>query len=164
MIAMLQEIKYRRDKISSENKEIGCKYVVLYFGCHSNSVDYIYKDELQNYVKCNILTELHTAFSLDSDNETDNISTTTTTSISNSTPINVLSHIHVQDLMKLNKNANSLVNMIVPKSNNDNNNTLGSVSANIYVCGSVAMGTAVLETFVDIVSEYRGIYITPSLA
>jgi len=52
----LQEIKYLR----SNGRKIGNAY--LYFGCQRPNRDYIYKDELQEYVSAGV-TEIITAFS-----------------------------------------------------------------------------------------------------
>ncbi len=44
-------------------KEIGS--TVLYFGCRHKSEDYLYEDELVDYEKKKVLSELHVAFSRD---------------------------------------------------------------------------------------------------
>jgi len=48
-----------------QGKEIGA--MVLYFGCRRRNEDFIYGDELEQYVTDGVLTELNVAFSRDSD-------------------------------------------------------------------------------------------------
>lgn len=60
MRALLQERKFQQqahDGAPSQN--------ILFFGCKNRDVDYIYRDELEAYVKEGVLTSLHTAFSRD---------------------------------------------------------------------------------------------------
>ncbi|XP_025995735.1 NADPH--cytochrome P450 reductase-like isoform X2 [Solenopsis invicta] len=49
-----------RDFARKEGKEVGD--TILYFGCRKSQEDFIYRDELEEYVKSGLLT-LHTAFS-----------------------------------------------------------------------------------------------------
>lgn len=57
--AFLQEKKYLIDK--KENNLFGdC---ILYFGCRSRIIDYIYKDDLEIFQKENICNKLRIAFS-----------------------------------------------------------------------------------------------------
>jgi len=44
-------------------KQVG--ETVLYFGCRKKSEDYIYEEELADYVNEGALTQLHVAFSRD---------------------------------------------------------------------------------------------------
>lgn len=57
MRALLQERKFRCDaeKRSSKN--------TLYFGCKKRDLDYLYKDEIEDYVNDKTLSSLHLAFS-----------------------------------------------------------------------------------------------------
>jgi NADPH-ferrihemoprotein reductase len=57
MRALLQERKFRCDaeKLTSKN--------TLYFGCKKRDVDYLYKDEIEDYVNNKTLSSLHLAFS-----------------------------------------------------------------------------------------------------
>jgi sulfite reductase alpha subunit-like flavoprotein len=38
---------------------------ILYFGCKNKAIDYIYRDELEQFYTSGVLTEFHTAFSRD---------------------------------------------------------------------------------------------------
>lgn len=58
MRALLQERQYQKQKSS-----VGPS--ILYFGCKHATVDYLYKDELSQFQKEGVLTELHEAFSRD---------------------------------------------------------------------------------------------------
>lgn len=62
MRALLQERKFQLQQ-SSNGKPAPMGSNVLYFGCRQENVDYIYKDEMQDYIKDGILTSLYTAFS-----------------------------------------------------------------------------------------------------
>lgn len=61
MRALLQERAYQRDVLQ---KSTGPN--ILYFGCKSHGLDYIYQDELAEFQKSHVLTELHVAFSRES--------------------------------------------------------------------------------------------------
>lgn len=37
--------------------------MILFYGCRHPEKDYIYQDELENYVTDGVLSQLHTAFS-----------------------------------------------------------------------------------------------------
>jgi len=50
-----------------QGKEIGP--MVLYFGCRRSDQDYIYCKDLENYLKDGVLSELHVAFSRESDSK-----------------------------------------------------------------------------------------------
>lgn len=56
--AFIQE----RDLAKKEGKEVGD--TILYFGCRKKNEDYLYKEELKEYVKSGML-KLHIAFSRD---------------------------------------------------------------------------------------------------
>jgi len=58
MRALLQERAYQRNV---QNKNVGKS--ILYFGCKRPDVDYLYSDELEEYKKSGVLTDLHLAFS-----------------------------------------------------------------------------------------------------
>mmetsp|Transcript_7916 Transcript_7916/g.13118 ORF Transcript_7916/g.13118 Transcript_7916/m.13118 type:complete len:693 (+) Transcript_7916:93-2171(+) len=60
MRALLQERKYQQEKLSQPSGQN-----ILFFGCKYQSVDYIYRDELEQYEKEGVLHKLHTAFSRD---------------------------------------------------------------------------------------------------
>jgi NADPH-ferrihemoprotein reductase len=57
MRALLQERKFRCDAEKRTSKN------TLYFGCKKRDVDYLYKDEIEDYVKDKTLSSLHLAFS-----------------------------------------------------------------------------------------------------
>uniref|UniRef100_A0A6T5WBT4 NADPH--hemoprotein reductase n=1 Tax=Chromulina nebulosa TaxID=96789 RepID=A0A6T5WBT4_9STRA len=61
MRAMLQEIKYQK-----QNKDKSFGNVTLYFGCKNSNIDYIYRDEIEEFVKEKTITSLITAFSRES--------------------------------------------------------------------------------------------------
>ncbi|GFO34081.1 NADPH--cytochrome p450 reductase [Plakobranchus ocellatus] len=61
-IAPFRGFIQERDYLKNEGRMVGD--TILYFGCRNKSVDFIYEDELQEYVKKGVLT-LHTAFSRD---------------------------------------------------------------------------------------------------
>jgi NADPH-ferrihemoprotein reductase len=61
MRALLQERAYQRDVLQ---KSTGSN--ILYFGCKNHELDYLYEDELAEFQKSHILTELHVAFSRES--------------------------------------------------------------------------------------------------
>jgi len=50
-----------------QGKEIGP--MVLYFGCRRSDQDYIYCSELEKYLKDGVLSELHVAFSRETDSK-----------------------------------------------------------------------------------------------
>ncbi|XP_031568729.1 NADPH--cytochrome P450 reductase-like [Actinia tenebrosa] len=50
-----------------QGKKVGD--TVLYFGCRKKSEDYIYEDELSEYVKDGTITQLHVAFSREQENK-----------------------------------------------------------------------------------------------
>ncbi|XP_665334.1 pyruvate dehydrogenase [Cryptosporidium hominis TU502] len=58
--AFVQNKKYIRDVLK---EEIGP--VILYFGCRYYDNDYLYREELENYVKEGVITSLNIAFSRD---------------------------------------------------------------------------------------------------
>ncbi|TRY52171.1 Pyruvate:ferredoxin oxidoreductase/NADPH-cytochrome P450 reductase PNO [Cryptosporidium tyzzeri] len=58
--AFIQNKKYIRDVLK---EEIGP--VILYFGCRYYDNDYLYREELENYVKEGVITSLNIAFSRD---------------------------------------------------------------------------------------------------
>ncbi|KAJ1607765.1 pyruvate:ferredoxin oxidoreductase/NADPH-cytochrome P450 reductase PNO [Cryptosporidium canis] len=58
--AFIQNKKYIRDVL---NEEIGP--VILYFGCRYYDMDYLYRQELEDYVKEGIISSLNIAFSRD---------------------------------------------------------------------------------------------------
>eukprot|EP01035_Chromulina_nebulosa_P017613 gene17613-23188_t len=64
MRAMLQEIKYQKQLDSNKDKSFGD--VTLYFGCRNSNIDYIYRDEIEDFVKEMTITSLITAFSRES--------------------------------------------------------------------------------------------------
>ena len=57
MRALLQERKFRCDAEKSTSKN------TLYFGCKKRDLDYLYKDEIEDYVSNKTLSSLHLAFS-----------------------------------------------------------------------------------------------------
>ncbi|MFH4974977.1 hypothetical protein AB6A40_001686 [Gnathostoma spinigerum] len=61
--AFIQERKWQKE----QGKPVGPMY--LYFGCRRPDVDYIYEDELKEYVSEGVITELHVAFSRITDNK-----------------------------------------------------------------------------------------------
>jgi NADPH-ferrihemoprotein reductase len=61
MRALLQERAYQRDVLQ---KFMGSN--ILYFGCKKRGLDYLYEDELMEFKKAHVLTELHVAFSRES--------------------------------------------------------------------------------------------------
>lgn len=85
MRALLQERKYLSN---NNNNKMGDN--ILYFGCRTNNTDFIYKDELNDYVKEGVLTSLYTAFSREKNKP----------------------KTYVQNLMKNKKNAEELINLI----------------------------------------------------
>ncbi|XP_025089238.1 NADPH--cytochrome P450 reductase-like [Pomacea canaliculata] len=52
-----------RDSQRQEGKQVGS--TILYFGCRNKATDFIYEEELTDYVKKGTLTKLYTAFSRD---------------------------------------------------------------------------------------------------
>jgi len=52
-----------RDKQRQQDKCVG--ETILYFGCRHKNEDYLYQEELDEYIKNNTLTKLHVAFSRD---------------------------------------------------------------------------------------------------
>jgi len=63
MRALLQEREYLK-QINNDNINMGMN--VLFFGCKNQSIDYIYRDELEGFEKNEILTHFYKAFSRDS--------------------------------------------------------------------------------------------------
>ncbi len=63
MRALLQERRFLASKVSAKARKL--MQNTLYFGCKNSTVDYIYRDELQEFVDDKTLTHFHTAFSRD---------------------------------------------------------------------------------------------------
>ena len=57
MRAFLQERKFRCDAEKQFSKN------TLYFGCKKRDIDYLYKDEIEDYVNNKTISSLHLAFS-----------------------------------------------------------------------------------------------------
>lgn len=52
-----------RDYLIKQNKPVGD--TILYFGCRKKAEDYLYREELENYVESKAITKLYLAFSRD---------------------------------------------------------------------------------------------------
>jgi NADPH-ferrihemoprotein reductase len=61
MRALLQDRKWQADNNGTTGKN------TLYFGCQKRTVDYIYKDEIEEYAATKVLTSLQLAFSRESE-------------------------------------------------------------------------------------------------
>ena len=61
MRALMQERKHQFEK----SKSSASVRNTLFFGCKNKDIDYIYREEIENYAKDGTLTELHLAFSRD---------------------------------------------------------------------------------------------------
>ncbi len=59
MRALLQERSYQREHIG----EASAGDNVLYFGCKNREKDFLYREELEAFQECGVLTTLHLAFS-----------------------------------------------------------------------------------------------------
>lgn len=91
MRALLQERKFQQQRQSNGHiVEMGDN--ILYFGCRQRDVDYIYKDEMEQYEKEGVLTSLLTAFSRESKQK-----------------------VYVQHLMKEESNATQLLDLVQQK-------------------------------------------------
>ena len=60
MRALLQERKYQGQSDDGNNRS---GKNTLYFGCKKRDVDYLYKDEIEEYKESKVLSSLHLAFS-----------------------------------------------------------------------------------------------------
>lgn len=63
MRAMVQERHFLRKQ--ADKVKVNSKVLYLYFGCRHKSKDFLYNDELSEFVASGDITELHTAFSRD---------------------------------------------------------------------------------------------------
>ncbi|KAI7907546.1 cytochrome P450 [Cokeromyces recurvatus] len=108
----LQERKAQLER----GEEIG--KVVLFFGCRRKDQDFIYQEELEEYIKSGVLTKLHVAFSRS---------------------IEVSPKKYVQH--EILSNATEVWNMLYPDDDEK------SLPAAVYVCGSGAMSRDVRRTF-----------------
>lgn len=66
MRALLQERQYLQSLNNQNNSNNGDN--ILFFGCKYQAIDYIYRDELEEYQRNNILTNFYVAFSRDDSN------------------------------------------------------------------------------------------------
>jgi NADPH-ferrihemoprotein reductase len=62
-IAPMRAILQERSVIQSKQGKSDLGSCALFFGCKYADMDYIYRSELENFVKSEVLTELYTAFS-----------------------------------------------------------------------------------------------------
>ncbi|KYR00810.1 NADPH-cytochrome-P450 oxidoreductase [Tieghemostelium lacteum] len=58
----LQELQFKRETVYTKEQTESSE-TMLFFGCRSDTVDYLYKEELLEYKESGIITELHVAFS-----------------------------------------------------------------------------------------------------
>lgn len=123
MRALLQERKYLRDLVGS-SMPLGEN--ILYFGCKYASVDYIYRDELEQFRKDGVLTQLHTAFSRDGPKK-----------------------VYVQHLLA--QHAADLLELL----DVDKKSKSSSAGAYVYVCGATSMGNDVMAAFVSMLQEHK---------
>mmetsp|Transcript_20839 Transcript_20839/g.31403 ORF Transcript_20839/g.31403 Transcript_20839/m.31403 type:complete len:458 (-) Transcript_20839:234-1607(-) len=134
MRALLQERLYQRDVLQ---QNVGPN--ILYFGCKTESQDYLYKEEWEEYYqpqqsnnknknnkKKSILTQFHVAFSRAQTNH----------------PPQQQKKVYVQHLLA--QNASETWNLIHEQ------------GAYIYVCGGVRMGADVGATIRDICATHLG--------
>lgn len=164
MIALLQERKLLMDRMleNGVNQTVQTVHTchanyadftqfrnILYFGCRSPSVDYIYRDELMEWKSQGVLTDLHLAFSRVNASETMNSVEEELKQSECDDASTVTSNMHVQDLMNDPSNAKVLADLLV---NEDKEK-----AAMIYVCGNVSMGKEVMSAFVDLLMKQKGI-------
>jgi NADPH-ferrihemoprotein reductase len=98
----------------------------LYFGCKYSSVDFIYKDELEELHADNTLLAFHTAFSRDHNDD------------------DTKQKEYEQDVLSKPANAFLLVTQLVWQ------------GAYFYVCGATAMGNDVHATVTRLLTSYEG--------
>ena len=59
----IQDRSVQRQKALAEQQAFTCGAMVLYYGCRRNDEDYIYRDEIEEWQRSGVLTEVHLAFS-----------------------------------------------------------------------------------------------------
>ncbi|KAI9355273.1 cytochrome P450 [Pilaira anomala] len=97
---------------------------VLFFGCRRADQDYIYQEELENYVSDKVITHLHTAFSRNEEES----------------PIKYVQHALIS-------NASEIWSLIYPTDPE-------TKPASVYVCGSGAMSRDVRRAFVNMTLSF----------
>ncbi|CAI5731945.1 unnamed protein product [Hyaloperonospora brassicae] len=66
-VAPMRAFLHERAKQRKEGATVGKS--IMYFGCRRRDEDFIYKDELDGFVKSGVLSELHLAFSREQENK-----------------------------------------------------------------------------------------------
>ncbi|KAI9256300.1 cytochrome P450 [Helicostylum pulchrum] len=97
---------------------------VLFFGCRRADQDYIYQEELEQYVEDKVLTHLHTAFSRNEQQS----------------PIKYVQHALIS-------NASEVWNLLYPTDPE-------TKPATVYVCGSGAMSRDIRRAFVNMAISF----------
>jgi len=113
MIALLQD----RAAIIHKGEEVGP--AILFFGCCDRKVDFIYRDELQEFLDGGALTKMHLAFSREQSEK-----------------------VYVQH--KLAEESKEVWQLI------------SRCRAHIFVCGGIAMGNSVGQTFEQMAQDEGG--------
>ncbi|ORE06120.1 cytochrome P450 [Rhizopus microsporus var. microsporus] len=116
----LQERKAQMEKLGADKVAPS----VLFFGCRRVDQDYIYQEELENYVKDGVLSHLHVAFSRSEQKS----------------PIKYVQH-------QILANATEVWNLLLPTDGK-------TKPAAIYICGSGAMSRDVRRTFCNMAVSF----------
>ncbi|CEG83600.1 hypothetical protein RMATCC62417_17491 [Rhizopus microsporus] len=116
----LQERKAQVEKLGADKVAPS----VLFFGCRRVDQDYIYQEELENYVKDGVLSHLHVAFSRSEQKS----------------PIKYVQH-------QILANATEVWNLLLPTDGK-------TKPAAIYICGSGAMSRDVRRTFCNMAVSF----------